>query len=171
LPKLKLKFCLKPKNHTTLIISISIVLCISCSPHCPLWPYYSEEKMEKKLPGTQFSIMFHSCCPLTIPHSPPLNVNIDEPRWYVPQTKRNCPKSAPIWDTLGVRSIMGAGLPCCSRQVPCCWGSIPQGEWSLVGVMNLASSFFFGVRPSFCYEFAVMLKHAIKNSTETKLNS
>ncbi len=56
----------------------------------------------------------------------------------------------PIWDTLGVRSIMGAGLPCCSRQDPCCWGSISQGEWSLVGVMNLAS-FIFLVRPSFCY--------------------
>jgi hypothetical protein len=52
----------------------------------------------------------------TIAHSRPLNLNIDEPRWYVPQTKRNCPKDAPIWDTLGVRPIMGAELPCCSRQ-------------------------------------------------------
>jgi hypothetical protein len=64
---------------------------------------------------------------------------------------------------------MGTGLPCCSRQDPCCWGSILQGEWSLVGVMNLA--FFFGVwgLPFAMVEFAVMLWHAIENSLKQNL--
>lgn len=75
----------------------------------------------------------------------------------VPKQKGNVPnlkftKDAPTWDTLEVRSIMGIGLPYCSRQGSCCWGSISPGEWSLVGAMNLAFFRFF----FFCEAFLLL---------------